>query len=111
MNRFEQRAPRRGLEPELNSRSAVMTPDEDDIMRTKSRAVAHKLIGRTAIAAGIGGALSLSLVLREVDIFRMAADGASQDGATLLVTLSLACIFAIGAGIMGVTSLLSDEQS
>jgi hypothetical protein len=87
-----------------------MTPDEGDIMRTKSRAVAHKLIGRTAIAAGIGGALSLSLLLREMDIFRM-ADGASQDGATLLITVSLACIFAIGAGIMGVTSLLSDEQS
>jgi hypothetical protein len=88
-----------------------MKPDEGEIMRTKSQAVARNLIGRTAIAAGIGGALSLSFLLREADIFRMAADGASQDGATLLVTVSLACIFAIGAGIMGVTSLLSDEQS
>jgi hypothetical protein len=84
-------------------------PNEGDIMRTKSRAVAHKLIGHTAIATGIGGALSLSFILRETDIFRMAADGA-PDGAALLVTVSLACIFAIGAGIMGFSFLLSDES-
>jgi hypothetical protein len=86
-----------------------MTPEEGDIMRTKSRAVAHKLIGRAAIAAGIGGALSLSFLLRELDIFRMAAD--APDGAALVVTVSLACIFAIGAGIMGFSFLLSDDES
>jgi hypothetical protein len=80
-------------------------------MRTKSRTVAHKLIGQTAIAAGIGGALSLSFLLRELDIFRMAADGASPDGAALMITVSLACIFAVGAGIMGYSFLLSDDES
>jgi len=80
-------------------------------MRTKSRAVAKRVIGHTAIAAGIGGALSLTLLLRELDIFRMAADGASPDGAALLVTVSVACIFAIGAGIVGFSFLLSDEKS
>jgi hypothetical protein len=86
-----------------------MTPDEGKIMRTKSRAVAHRLIGQTAIAAGIGGALSLSLLLRELDIIRMAAD--APDGAALVVTVSLACIFAIGAGVMGFSFLLSDDES
>jgi hypothetical protein len=88
-----------------------MTPNEGDIMRTKSRLAAHKLIGHTAIAAGIGGALSLSFLLRGLDIFRMAADGASPDGAALVITVSLACIFAIGAGIVGFSFLLSDEES
>jgi hypothetical protein len=86
-----------------------MTPDEGEIMRTKSRAVAHRLVGRTAIVAGIGGAVSLSLLLRELDIFRMTAD--APEGAALLVTLALGCIFAIGVGIAGFSSLLSDEQS
>jgi hypothetical protein len=86
-----------------------MTPDEGEIMRTKSRAVAHRLIGQTAIAAGIGGALSLSFLMRELDIFRMAAD--TPDGSALLVTVSLGCIFAIGAGIMGFSVLLSDDKS
>jgi hypothetical protein len=78
-------------------------------MRTKSRAVAHKLIGHTAIAAGIGGAVSLSFLLRQLDIFRVAAD--APEGAAFLVTVSLACIFAIGAGIVGFSFLLSDEES
>jgi hypothetical protein len=80
-------------------------------MWTKSRAVAQKLMGPAALAAGMGGALSLSFLLREADIFRMAADGASPDGAALLVTASLACLFAIGAGIMGFSFLLSDDAS
>jgi len=78
-------------------------------MRTKSRAVAHRLIGHTAIAAGIGGALSLSLLLRELDIFRMAAD--APEGAAMVVMLAIGCIFAIGAGIAGFSFLLSDDQS
>jgi hypothetical protein len=78
-------------------------------MRTKSRAAAHRLIGQTAIAAGIGSGLSLSFLLRELDILRMAAD--APDGAALVVTVSLACIFAIGAGIMGFSLLLSDGES
>jgi hypothetical protein len=86
-----------------------MIPDEGGIMRTKSRAAAHRLVGHTAIAAGIGGALSLSFLMRELDIFRMAAD--APNGAALLVTVSLACIFAIGAGIMGFSFLLSSDKS
>jgi len=78
-------------------------------MRTKSRAVAHRLIGQTAIATGIGGGLSLSFLLRELDIFRMAAD--APDGAALSMTVSLACIFAIGAGIIGFSFLLSDDEA
>jgi hypothetical protein len=87
-----------------------MTPNEGYIMRTNSRAVAaNRLIGHTASAAGIGGAVSLSFLLRELDIFRIAAD--PPEGAALLITVSLACIFAVGAGVMGLKFLLSDENS
>jgi hypothetical protein len=59
----------------------------------------------------VSSELNASFLLRELDIFRMAADGASPDGAALMITVSLACIFAVGAGIMGYSFLLSDDES
>jgi len=87
-----------------------MTPNEGVTMRTTSRALARKLIGHAAIAAGIGGALALSLLLRQLDLYRMLSDGSAPEAAELVVVASVAAVCAVGAGISGFVFTLFDDE-
>lgn len=79
-------------------------------MRTTSRVLARKLVGHAAIGAGMGGALALSLLLRELDLNRMILDGSAPEAAALVVAASLSAIFAVGAGISGFVFMLFDNE-
>jgi len=80
-------------------------------MRTKTRALAVKLVGPAAIGAGMGGALALSLLLRQLDLYRMMLDGSAPDATGMVVEASLACIFAIAAGVSALVWTLSGDQA
>ena len=79
-------------------------------MRTTSRVLAHKLVGHAAIGAGMGGALALWLLLRDLDLNRMIMDGSAPEATALVVAASLTSLFAIGAGISGFVFMLFDNE-
>ena len=73
-----------------------------------SRALARQVAGHAAIGAGIGGALALWVLLRELDLYRTALDGSASEATALVIGASLASLFAIVAGISGFF-MLSDD--
>jgi hypothetical protein len=78
-------------------------------MRTKSDALAVKLAGGAALGAGIGGALTLWQLLRELDVFRMMLDSSAPETTATLVFASLISLCAVGAGVVGFTMLAEDK--
>jgi hypothetical protein len=78
-------------------------------MRTTSRVLARKLISHAAIGVVMGGALTLWLLMRELN--RMILDGSAPEAMELAVVASLTSLFAIGAGISGFVFMLFDNES
>jgi len=79
-------------------------------MRTTSRVLARKLISHAAIGLLMGGALTLWLLLRELDLNRMILDGSAPEATELAVVASLTSLFAIGAGISGFVFMLFENE-
>jgi hypothetical protein len=77
-------------------------------MRTTSRVLARKLISHAAIGVVMGGALTLWLLMRELN--RMILDGSAPEAMELAVVASLTSLFAIGAGISGFVFMLFDNE-
>jgi len=82
---------------------------EGVMMRTKSRALPFKLAGHLAIGVAIGATLALSLLVRDLDLFKMMVYGSEPETTAVVVVGSLISLFAIGAGITGFVFLFNDE--
>jgi hypothetical protein len=97
------------MEPDRLLRRYYAIPRGVD-MRIRPRVLARKLMGHAAIGAGMGGALALWILLRELDLYRMTLDGSAPEATGLIISASLVSLLAVGAGISGFVFMLFEDE-